>query len=281
MTLPLFKGLSDFAGRYDYFVVDIWGVLHDGQKAYAGAADAMRFLKDTGKTVLLLSNSPNRASRVVNKVLGPIGIPADTYQHIMTSGEAAHDYMAQHHAGQKVYTFWDDELPTALDGVDVTRVYDVAQADFIYASLIPGDATHAMYDGVLDTALARGIPFICGNPDRVVVHGSNIVLCVGALAETYEQRGGKVVWFGKPFKPIYDQAWETLGRPDKTKMIAIGDGLVTDVNGAASFGCDVVWNIVGIHWDEVATGGHIDAGKLETVLQDQPRPIGLLHGFTV
>lgn len=281
MTPPLFKGISVFADKYDYFLVDIWGVLHDGQKAYPGAADAMRYLKDAGKTVLLLSNSPNRASRVVQKVLNPIGIPPDTYQHIMTSGEAAHDYMAQHHAGQKVYTFWDDEKPTALDNLDVTRVYDVDEADFIYASLIPGHAEHVMYDDVLTRALARDIPFICGNPDRVVLHGDTLVMCVGALAETYEGKGGKVVWFGKPFKPIYDQAWETLGRPDKSKMIAIGDGLLTDVGGANAFGCNVVWNVEGIHWDEVATNDRIDTAKLQSTLSGNPQPIGLLHGFTI
>ena len=281
MTPKLFKGIADFASKYDYFLIDIWGVLHNGQQAYPGAADAMRYLKDNGKTVLLLSNSPNRASRVVQKVLTPIGIPGDTYDHIMTSGEAAHHYMMQHHAGQRVYTFWDEEVPTALDNLDVTRVFDVNDADFIYASLVPYDAVAKTYEPVLRAAHGRNIPFICGNPDRVVLHGDSLHLCVGTLAEQYETMGGQVTWIGKPFKPIYDQAWETLGKPDKSKIIAIGDGLLTDVNGAANFGCDVVWNIEGIHWDEVATNDTIDDAKLKATLTGQPTPVGLLHGFTV
>jgi HAD superfamily hydrolase (TIGR01459 family) len=281
MTPKLFKGIADFTDAYDFFLIDIWGVLHDGNNAYPGAADAMRYLQSKGKTALLLSNSPNRASRVVEKVLNPIGIPADTYQYIMTSGEAAHDYMAQHHAGQNVYTFWDDENPTALEHLDINRVYDINEADFIYASLIPYNAQSDTYDAVLKAAHARDIPFICGNPDRVVVNGGTLHLCVGSLAEAYENAGGRVVWFGKPFRPIYDQAWETLGKPDKSKILAIGDGLLTDVGGANTFGCDVVWNVEGIHWDEVSLNDHIDPDKLKTVLKGQPQPIGLIHGFNI
>lgn len=280
-ALPVFAGLGDFADRYDHFIVDIWGVLHDGNHAYPGAVEAMRYLQSRGKQVLLLSNSPNRSQRVVQKVLGPIGIPADTYQHIITSGEAAHHHMAEHHAGQKVYTFWDDEIPTALEDLDVERVYDIDQADFIYASLVPYNSVAQTYAPALEQALRRNLTIVCGNPDRVVINSGGLHLCVGTLADTYEKQGGKVVWFGKPYRPIYEWAHELLGKPDPQKIIAIGDGLLTDVGGATNFGCDVVWNVEGIHWDEVATNDRIDQKKLDHVLKDHAWPTALMHGFKV
>jgi HAD superfamily hydrolase (TIGR01459 family) len=282
MIPPVHKGIADFAGAYDYFLIDIWGVLHDGNNAYPGAADAMRYLKDRGKKALLLSNSPNRSSRVVQKVLRPIGIPDDTYDHILTSGEAAHDYMRDRHAGQRVYTFWDDEHPTALENLDVERVYDVRDADFIYASLLPYNSDAQPYEPILRQALERGLEIVCGNPDRVVVNSGSLHLCVGTLADTYEKQGGAVVWFGKPYTPIYDRAWDMLGKPDKSKMVAIGDSLLTDIVGAAGFGCDVVWNVEGIHWEELASADRIDPAKVKAVLEQSPAaPQGLMHGFTV
>lgn len=278
---PVYDGLARIAARYDHFIVDVWGVLHDGQNAYEGAADAMKYLKDAGKQILLLSNSPNRSSRVVEKVITPIGIPASSYDFILTSGEAAHAHMETHHAGQKVYTFWDDEEPTAIAGLDLTRVYDVAEADFIFGSLVPYHAESDDYVNVLLRALDLKLPFVCGNPDRVVGHGDALHLCVGALAEAYEQQGGSVTWIGKPYRPVYDQAWEMLGKPDKSKILAIGDSLVTDVAGANGFGCDVLWNVTGIHWDELQTAQKIDPTRVSKALSGNPVPTGLLHGFKV
>jgi HAD superfamily hydrolase (TIGR01459 family) len=280
-TPPVYNGLADLVNHYDHFIVDVWGVLHDGQKAYPGAIDGMEYLKKRGKNVLLLSNSPNRSARVVEKVLTPIGIHPKNYDYILTSGEAAHDYMRQHHSGQRVYTFWDAEMPTALDNLDVKRVFDIKQADFMFGSLMPYESVAETYSAVLAEGFARRLPFICANPDRVVGHGDSLHLCVGSLAEAYEKMGGIVVWVGKPYLPVYDRAWEMLGKPDKSKIIAIGDGLITDVGGASTFGCDVIWNVMGIHWDEISTNNMIDREKIAHVLKDQPRPTGLMHGFKV
>jgi len=283
MTIPpIYQSLADIAPRYDHFIIDVWGVLHDGVNAYAGAADAMQYLREQGKQTLLLSNSPNRASRVVEKVVSAIGIPPTSYDHILTSGEAAYTYMLTHHAGQKVYTFWDDEDPTALQGVATTRVHDVREADFIYGSLVPYDAVASTYADVLALALSRRIPFVCGNPDRVVGHGDGLHLCVGSLAEWYENNGGPVIWIGKPYRPVYDQAWDMLGRPDKSKILAIGDSLVTDVAGAVSFGCDVLWNVTGIHWEELKAehaANTIDPARVTLALKGHARPTALMPGF--
>lgn len=283
-TPPIYDGLSQIAGRYDHFIIDVWGVLHDGINAYAGAANAMKWLKAEGKQTLLLSNSPNRKSRVVEKVVTPIGIPPSDYDHILTSGEAAWAHMRENHVGQKVYTFWDDEKPTALEDLDCTRVYDVREADFMYGALVPYDAMFSQYVDVLSLALERRIPFVCGNPDRVVGHGDSLHLCVGSLAEWYEKQGGPVIWIGKPYRPVYDQAWAMLGKPDKSKIIAIGDSLVTDVAGARTFGCDVLWNVTGIHWEELKAEhaeNRIDPARVAKAVEGHAVPTGLLHGFTI
>jgi HAD superfamily hydrolase (TIGR01459 family) len=277
----LFKGIGDFADAYDYFILDVWGVLYDGRGGYPGVPDVMRFLKDAGKQALILSNSPKRAARLTEKVITAIGITPDTYRAVVTSGEASHHYIDIHHKGARVYTFMPEEENTALEGLDITRVGRIEDADVIYGSLVPINARVNDYAGVLASARARNLTFVCGNPDRVVGHGDDLVLCAGSLAEAYERLGGKVVWIGKPYAPIYEQAWEILGKPNKSKMVAIGDSLVTDIAGAANFGCDVVWNVEGIHWDELTTNGNIDNAKVSLILANQPRPAGLLHGFAI
>ena len=281
---PVYEGLADIARHYDHFIIDVWGVLHDGIKAYQGAAEAMQHLKSQGKQCLLLSNSPNRSARVLEKVIRPIGIPDGTYAHILTSGEAAHAHMKTNFKGRKVYTFWDDEPATALENTETMRVYDINEADFIYGSLLPYDAVESSYADTIAVALARNLPFVCGNPDRVVGHGDTLHLCVGTLAEHYEKMGGHVTWIGKPYTPVYNQAWEMLGKPDKSRILAIGDSLVTDVAGAAAFGCDVLWNVTGIHWEELKSDhaeSNIDPQKAALAIKGHPQPTGLLHGFTI
>jgi HAD superfamily hydrolase (TIGR01459 family) len=281
---PVYTGIGQIAERYDHFIIDIWGVLHDGLQAYAGVIDAMAFLKAEGKQTLLLSNSPNRSQRVVDNVVTPIGIAPDMYDHIITSGEASWAHIKAQHEHQKVYVLWHDEQPTALVDTNVKRVYDITQADFIYGSLIPREATSLSYQDILAQALARQIPFVCGNPDRVVGIGDTLYLCAGTFAEQYEAMGGHVVWIGKPYPTVYEQAWASLGRPDKSRILAIGDSLLTDVAGARNFGCDVLWNVTGIHWEELKSDHavhQVDAQKVLEALAGHALPTGLLQGFKV
>jgi HAD superfamily hydrolase (TIGR01459 family) len=278
---PLYAGLHDIIHAYDYFLIDVWGVLYDGKTACPGAPEAMRCLKDNGKTVVLLSNSPKRAARLREKVITPIGVAPDTYKALLTSGESAHIHIRTHHAGRRVYTLMPNEPFTALDGLDITRVKDIGEADVIYGSLVPRGAKIEDYDEVLRRALDRKIPFVCGNPDRIVGYGGELVLCAGSLAETYENMGGPVTWIGKPYRPVYGQAWEMLGKPAKSKILAIGDSIVTDIEGAHNFGCDIVWNVEGIHWEEIQTSGRPDPAKIAAALRGHPAPAGLMHGFKI
>ena len=90
----------------------------------------------------------------------------------------------------------------------------------------------------------------CLNPDRIVIHCGRREACAGALADIYEELGGHVEWYGKPHGPIYDHARLLAGNPPLETMLAIGDGLPTDILGAAKYGIDAVYVSHGIHAGE-------------------------------
>ncbi len=279
---PIHDGLNDVMDRYDHFILDVWGVLHDGIDPYPGTLAALAGLQQKKKNVLLLSNSPERSVRMGKMKLEPMGIMPGTYNLFLTSGDASHFYMRDHFDGSRVYTFWPGEPASALEGLNVTRTEDIHDADFIYACLLPHNAAVLQYEDVMRVGLQRGLTLVCGNPDRVVGFGADLHLCVGSLAEWYEREGGKVAWIGKPYVSVYEQAWDMLGRPDKRRMLAIGDSLVTDVAGAVNFGCDVLWNVTGIHWEELRMDhapDKIDPARVAAAMQGHAVPTGLLHGF--
>lgn len=251
-NLPeLISGIAPLVDEYDAFVFDIWGVLHDGVRPYDGVIECLLELKQQGKEVLLLTNSPNRAWLVADGVLDKMGIYQDRhYDHLVSSGEAAWTALAKR-KGQKAYIFWDQEDPTAFDGHDIEIVEDINDADFMLASLLPIGSQEGDFEDILGAALERQIPLYCANPDKFVNIGETLHLCAGAVADRYEELGGEVLWFGKPHAPIYDQALNILGVKDKSRIVAVGDSLRTDVRGANSAGIDVLWNLVGIHWEEL------------------------------
>lgn len=280
----LIDGIGGLASDYDGFILDIWGVLHDGLHPYEGVIDGLNRLKAAGKEILLLSNSPNRAEEVSGGKLREMGfVQGVHYDHIVTSGEATWQAMAAYE-GQSAYVFWPEETPTALEGRNIQVVHDIALADFILGSLFPAGAQAEDYAQILMDARGRNLPFICANPDKVVNIGPDLHICAGALADMYEEMGGKVVWFGKPHAPVYEQAFgqfQTVS--DKSRLLAVGDSLRTDVTGANNFGIDVLWNVVGIHWEELRgsnTQGGIDSGALDRTLNRYGvRPLALLHGL--
>lgn len=282
---PVIDGLAQIIDRYDHFFLDVWGVLHDGIEPYDGVIDALKALQAKNKTVLLLSNSPCLSPEIADPKhgkVGKMGLVPPLYNYFLTSGDASHQHMKTHHDGQKVYAFWDDEDVSAFNGLNLERVHDVREADFIYASLLKPGTVFMDYEDVLSIALSHKIPFVCGNPDRVVGFGKGMNLCVGTLAEWYENQGGAVTWFGKPYPALYQQAWEMIGKPDPASILAIGDSLITDVAGATGFGIDVLWNVTGIHWEELKqdhAATRIDPARVNLALKNHAIPTGLLHGF--
>lgn len=250
-------GFAPLAARYGGFIVDLWGVVHDGVHAYPGAVDCLAQIRAAGKKVVLLSNAPRRAASVA-RAMERMGIPRDHYTGIMTSGEAAHLMLQRRDdpwfaaLGRRVYHLGPGRDRGVLEGLDLLRVDDPADADFVLNTGPDdtlGPVAVADFEPVLRAARAHRLKMICANPDLEVIRGGQRVICAGALAERYAEMGGEVRSLGKPDPTIYDPVIEELGLP-RAQVLAVGDGLGTDIAGAGAAGIDACWVLGGIHHHE-------------------------------
>jgi HAD superfamily hydrolase (TIGR01459 family) len=269
---PIIAGLSEIAPRYNALLCDVWGVIHNGREAFPGVVDCLKTYRKQG-TVLLLSNAP-RPSPPIQEQLASLGVPADAYDAIVTSGDltrkllaekSAHGTFKLHHVGP------DRDLPL-FEGLSVARV-PLADAEAIVCTG-PFDDTKEGPEDYRDywkPALARRMPFYCANPDLVVQRGDQLIYCAGALGQDYERQGGDVLYLGKPHAPVYDfveARLKELGRPiPRPKWLAIGDGLKTDIKGATDANLDALLITGGIHEAELAdAASNPDPAKIAAVL---------------
>ena len=257
------SGLSAWVGEADVLFCDVWGVVHDGLKAMPGAVDALQRFRRGGGTVMLLTNAPRPTVAIV-AMLDRLGVPRDAYDTVVSSGEVTSDLIAArgdapvHHLGPPR----DDSLfeVAATRGGTPNRV-GVEQADYVVCSgLMSDDDTPDMYDAVLQHMRTRGLDFICANPDIVVHTGDKLVWCAGALAERYAALGGAVTLIGKPHPHIYDSArarTRILRGKDtpNARILAIGDGMFTDILGAHRQGVASILITSGIHRDRIRSAG--------------------------
>jgi HAD superfamily hydrolase (TIGR01459 family) len=260
------KGFEPLAARYDGFILDLWGVVHDGVKPYPGAIGCLTRLRDAGKPVVLLSNAPRRAS-AAQAALEGMGIGPDLYTGIITSGEATHlalrDRMESWHAGlgPRVFHLGPERDRNVLDGLELTRVDAPEDADFVL-NTGPDDerdpSNPAEFDAVLEACLRRDLPMLCANPDLEVIRDGRRLICAGLLAERYAQRGGEVRSLGKPDPAIYAPVLERLGVAPE-RVLAVGDSLRTDIAGAKAAGVDACWVLGGIHG--AALGGDVEKAR--------------------
>jgi HAD superfamily hydrolase (TIGR01459 family) len=255
-------GLGAIAADYDGFIVDLWGVVHDGIRPYPGALHCLERL--AGRPVLLLSNAPRRSAST-QSMLRRMGVPDRLYTHILTSGEAtwlalrdrAHPWFAR--LGARVYHLGPKRDRNVLEALDLTIVGDPAAADFMLNTGPDDDVDDprdlATFIPELDRCLAAGLPMICANPDLVVMRGEVRLICAGLLAQHYAAQGGDVFSLGKPDPAIYAMALHMLAVPPG-RVLAIGDSLRTDIAGAAGAGIDSLWILGGIHAGDPTT--HLD-----------------------
>lgn len=265
------QGLGEIAEAYDLFLIDQWGVLHDGEVPYEGAVDALAQLRVLGRPVVILSNSARRAHVGIEK-MEAMGIPREYYDHLVTSGEqtwqALHHRKDPFHAalGRRCLLFsWGHDRGLTGGGIDLERVEDVSEADFI---LMAGTNREPLehYEPVLQTALALGIPMICANPDLVsVTPEGELVICPGQVARRYEEIGGTVQWHGKPHRAVYEACFALY--PDAKRILGIGDSLHHDIAGAAAAGIDSLFVAAGIHAPALGIqwGDDPDPGRLQAL----------------
>lgn len=263
-------GLAPVIDRYDGVILDLWGVIHDGEQPYPGVPETLDRLRAAGKTVCLLSNAPRRTDGVIRKLSG-MGIGRDRYDHVMTSGEAAYQALrtrddAWHAAlGRRLIHIGPDRDVDVFEGLGYTVVATPEEADFVVnTGIVEYGETVAEYEDVLSACAARRLPMVCANPDLIVMVGPQMVICAGTLALRYEELGGDVRWHGKPHAPVYDRCLELMGIADKSRILAVGDSLRTDVAGANGAGIDVALVTFGIHQEELggAWGEAVDPSRL-------------------
>lgn len=243
MPVPVIGGLSALADRFDAFLLDQWGVVHDGSRPFPGVVECLVALKAAGKRVLLLSNAPRRAAESETRLV-TLGIPAGLIEAAVTSGEAIHHAVAARaepgFAGlgtRYLHLGRADGSGDVLAGLPLTRVESAAEADFLIVANLPHPSDDiAVYDWVLDAAAARGLPMICANPDVAVVHDGRTEPCAGAVAARYVRRGGAVLYRGKPYPEVFEACLERLAGIARARVLMVGDGLETDIKGARGAG---------------------------------------------
>ncbi|MBP1873713.1 HAD superfamily hydrolase (TIGR01459 family) [Ensifer adhaerens] len=244
-------GLADIADRYDAFLIDQFGVLRDGRGPYPGAAETLVRLKDQGKRIVILSNSGKRSAENDRRLVD-LGFVAGSWDWFLTSGEVAWQILkreGRQASGlpRKCLLVSRDGDLSPLKGLDLERTHWGEEAHFVLLAASEGDVLPlSHYEALLAPAARRGVPCLCTNPDKVMLTKTGTAFGAGRIAELYEDIGGKVRWIGKPFSDIYDFALDFLGRPDPSRVCAIGDSIEHDIVGAASAGLGSVLVTTGI-----------------------------------
>jgi HAD superfamily hydrolase (TIGR01459 family) len=235
----LLPNLAALADLHDVFLVDQFGVLHDGSTPYPGAIEALSSLKAAGKTVVLLSNSGKRSA--VNEVrLVGLGFRPGSWDLFLTSGEVAWRRLrAETPSGRRrrCLLIARDGDRSAVTGLDLDIVTNPAEADVVLLSGSEGDIyTLEDYHDLLADPARRGVECLCTNPDKIMLTSVGPRFGAGRIAELYQAMGGPVTWIGKPFPEIYAAALHAVGDPDPARVVGVGDSVEHDIAGARSAG---------------------------------------------
>jgi HAD superfamily hydrolase (TIGR01459 family) len=255
------------AEAYDLFLVDQWGVLHDGRTAFPEAADCLRRLLAAGKRVAILSNS-GRSAKVNAGRLEAMGLGPDCYTLLLTSGELARELLERRtgpfppERGDRCLLLGGDGESGLLKGLDVAPAASAADADFVLLAGVGEDLSLEDYDRVLAPALSRGLPLVCINPDLVRFSSRGFTFSAGEIAARYQRAGGHVDYVGKPDPLIYQHCLGRLPGAARERSLAVGDSLHHDVAGGARAGLATAFVVEGIHRPEFA-GLAGDADRLE------------------
>ena len=275
-SIPLIRSIEPLAGGTTAWLVDIWGVIHNGVRPFAEACAACGRFREGGGLVVLVSNSPRPRDSVAEQ-LDRIGVPRTSWDAIVTSGDVARTLIGRY-AGRPILHLGPERDLATLAGLDVQRVGAESAEAVVCTGLFDDEReTPDDYAATLQLCAARGLPMICANPDVTVERDGRIIYCAGAIARAYEQIGGAVAYAGKPYVAIYKLTFETLeelrpGSADRKRLLAIGDGVHTDIAGAAAAGVPSLFVASGLH----AKSG-LDAAALAALFPaEMPRPIAAM-----
>lgn len=240
--MEFYPSLASIGSKYDGFILDLWGVIHDGTALYPGVKPCLESLRRQGKKIVFLSNAPRRASKVEEK-LNELGITPDLYDHVLSSGEVAFTFLAQpdHLLQEQKYFYLGPEKDAdLLDGLSYQRTEVMSEAEFILAVDVEyhGQAVEEL-EPYLSEARRHNLPMVCVNPDiEVVKQDGTHIWCAGAVARHYEKMGGEVSYFGKPYAAVYETALALLDTIKRDCILAVGDNIDTDILGGNQAGID-------------------------------------------
>lgn len=276
-AVPIITSIAPLAEGKQAWLTDIWGVMHNGVAPFRPACEACLRFRASGGTVVLLSNAPRPGASVAEQ-LERIGVPRDAWDLIVSSGDAARAFIVGLGGGPILHVGPTRDL-AIYEHLGV-RFASPEEATAVVCTGLLDDETETPedYAGLLATLAARSLPMVCANPDITVERGSKLVYCAGALAAAYEALGGQVQYAGKPHKPVYDLAFERIAGVrghdiDPSDVLAIGDGIRTDVKGAVGAGVPVVFVASGVH----VAGGMLDAAALDVLFREPSlRPIAAM-----
>jgi HAD superfamily hydrolase (TIGR01459 family) len=280
-AIPILDSVSALADRYDAWICDIWGVMHNGLRAFAAACEAGREFRARGGSVVLVSNAPRPAPFVI-EMLSKIGVPRDAYDAVVTSGDVTR-ILLERELSRPVFHLGPERDRGVFENLAV-RFAAADAAEVVVNTGLFDDTTETPddYRDQLAAMQRRGVRMICANPDIKVERGDTLIYCAGALAELYEAMGGEVIYAGKPHLPIYDMAFAKLAElrsaaVPRHRILAIGDGLRTDMAGAEAAGLPALFiaSLLHVASEEAATAEGIAALFKDSRL----RPIGAQLGL--
>jgi len=257
------SGLKPLVNDFDLFLIDQYGVLHNGIEPYPGAIDTLERLKSKNKRVVVISNSGKRAGVNVNR-LATLGFDNSLFDNVITSGEVAFQRLVtplRDSTTKSCYLISRDNDVSAIDGLDLRLVKDASKAELIIiGGSEPERHSEDAYRDILHQAAKRSIPCICTNPDKKMLTGTGLRFGAGRIAEIYEELGGTVEWIGKPHSAIYHHILDLHSDCSTDRVLSIGDSIEHDIVGGKNINAKTLLVLTGIN-----------AGVTADEIQDQFR----------
>jgi HAD superfamily hydrolase (TIGR01459 family) len=249
--LKKLEHLSEIYSSYETFVIDLWGVIHNGIILNTKAIEVIENLSKNSKKIVFLSNAP-RPSEQVKEFLKKLKMEERLLKHVVTSGEAAMKAINENRFGKFFYHLGPSRDDSIFYKVKNNKT-DLKSSDFILCTGLFNDQEEDLnyYKDLLKNSISKKL--ICTNPDLIVHRGEKKEYCAGSIAKIFETLGGRAIYFGKPYKEIYKMCFN-----DKEKVLAIGDNLRTDIKGANNLNIDSIFISNGVHRDEFKNNIELD-----------------------
>ena len=265
MQVNYIEDISNYSSKAKVIFCDLWGVIHNGQELNDGGKLFLSNMKKNRVKVIFISNAPRPNYVVEAGLLKKFKLENNLFHSIITSGDISIKFINQKKYGDQYYHLGPSKDHDLLKDIDVSQVHSLAKSDFVLCTGLDNDDLQTSFDykDILEEMLSRKLIMICANPDLIVMRGEKEIHCAGNVADYYQNIGGKVIFYGKPYNDIYEHAYNYSLKnkliSNKSEILAIGDSFRTDIMGAEKFGIDSVFVTSGIHINEIKSSLDLDA----------------------